>query len=363
METCQISICNTTVRISSDDRKFSSYVRAHFEPVLDDAGSEPDVRISFVRSKQAPSPVSIADCEVVCRGVYSCGKHVIWNEIPFLQGLTLRFTANGETLEVEALYCAPSSISGAAKRIALSLLGRNSRRSSKSFFFEIMYNLVYYPLFWALGSRGIFPMHAGAVVYKGRAIVVAGAQGTGKSTLIAELLRSGQSSFLSDNILLHDGERIYPCHEPLRLSLEMLARMPRLESILSQLDIPVPLGRRAFNVRRDFYAKEAKPDFFVIPRLTGRRSEVTEIDRNKVLSRVGSFDTLADEIRSYEVFSSVLEAASFGSDEPRDRRGALESLLSRARCFEFAMKRGEHPADSVSALEKALFGGSGASEP
>ena len=60
-------------------------------------------------------------------------------------------------------------------------------------------------------------VHCGAVRWKGHAIVVPGESGTGKSSLVAELVRLGAQYYSDEYALLDSRGRVHPYHLPLRL--------------------------------------------------------------------------------------------------------------------------------------------------
>ncbi|MEO7556114.1 MAG: hypothetical protein ABIV94_05865 [Acidimicrobiales bacterium] len=60
-------------------------------------------------------------------------------------------------------------------------------------------------------------VHAGAVAWNGRGVVIPGASYTGKSTLVAELVRAG-ATYLSDEYAVFDPSgRLHPYAKPLSL--------------------------------------------------------------------------------------------------------------------------------------------------
>jgi hypothetical protein len=65
----------------------------------------------------------------------------------------------------------------------------------------------------ARSRRGVF-LHAGAVAWRGRAIVLPGASRTGKTTLVAELVKAG-AAYLSDEFAVIRGRRVVPYPKPL----------------------------------------------------------------------------------------------------------------------------------------------------
>jgi hypothetical protein len=80
-----------------------------------------------------------------------------------------------------------------------------------------------------LATRRVF-VHAGAVAWNGRAIIIPGRTLSGKSTLVTELVRAG-AIYMSDEYAVLDGEgRVYPFPKPISLRAEPTAK---------QMDIPV----------------------------------------------------------------------------------------------------------------------------
>ena len=57
-------------------------------------------------------------------------------------------------------------------------------------------------------QRGHLLLHAAAVVYKGRSLVIAGGKGSGKTTMMLQLLAEPEAAFLSnDRVLVEIGRR------------------------------------------------------------------------------------------------------------------------------------------------------------
>ncbi len=88
-------------------------------------------------------------------------------------------------------------------------------------------------------------VHAGVVGWKGRAIVVPGRSYSGKSTLIAELVRAG-ATYYSDEYAVFDARgRVHPYHKPLEMRAEGSAKQTKItvEEIGGRSGIkPLPVG-------------------------------------------------------------------------------------------------------------------------
>ena len=96
----------------------------------------------------------------------------------------------------------------------------------------------------ARSRRGVF-LHAGAVAWRGRAIVIPGASRSGKTTLVAELVRAG-AAYLSDEFAVIRGDRVVPYPKPLsvRDPREQGSQKPLSVSSLGgwQQREPMPVG-------------------------------------------------------------------------------------------------------------------------
>jgi hypothetical protein len=353
MESFDLKICSMRVRVRSNDERFVRYARAHFAPVLVEGVGEPEVAISFERGRPGALADLMSDHEKVCRGVHVNDREIVWSEVPYLEGLRMTCARTGDVMEVEAKYAPPASLKRTLRKTALAFVGRAG--SPNRFYFELMYNLVYYPVFWRLRRRGIFLMHGGGVAIDGVGVVIVGAQGTGKSTLIAQLLARPGSEFISDNLILFDPRRVYACHEPLRIDTGMLSRMPHLNDVLERVDVPVPLGRTAFNVARNRRREEIVPAIFIVPAMSRAETNLRPLPKETVIEWIRCFNTLADEVRSFEVFASVLCLASPSPAAREAETSALEALLGAARCFEMNVKYGEHPGETAAKLDAALL--------
>ena len=68
-------------------------------------------------------------------------------------------------------------------------------------------------------SNRVF-IHAGVVGWRGRAILIPGASGTGKSTLVAALLRAGASYYSDEFAVLDDRGLVHPFARPLSIRRE-----------------------------------------------------------------------------------------------------------------------------------------------
>ena len=94
-------------------------------------------------------------------------------------------------------------------------------------------------------ARGRLFVHAGVVGWRGRAILIPGRTFTGKSTLVAELVRAGATYYSDDYAVLDSRGRVHPYPKPLSLREEPTARGKKysIEEIGGRVGRePLPVG-------------------------------------------------------------------------------------------------------------------------
>jgi hypothetical protein len=98
--------------------------------------------------------------------------------------------------------------------------------------------------------RGYCAVHAGSVVWKGRAILIPGMSHAGKSSLVAALLREGATYFSDEYALIDADGRVYPYPRPLLLRDGSAVQKPVLAS-----DLDAKVGRETVPVGWIFAVK------------------------------------------------------------------------------------------------------------
>ena len=228
-----------SVSIQAPDADLSDFVKAHFEAARG-ASADADLSVKAIwqwgkRDAAEPPTKNGARTEILGRGVTlsrGAGQHgdqlaAHWTRVPDFPELTLGFTLEGDAsprLKVEA-RCAYEP-KGVGRRIGYLRRERVDRKRNR-LFFKLMYFMIYYPMAWQFErTRGWGLLHASAVTMpSGRAVLLSGMGGVGKSTLGLSLLSHPGVKLLSDNLIFHDEERIYSFPEPVRLDADSVEGM------------------------------------------------------------------------------------------------------------------------------------------
>ena len=190
-------------------------------------------------------------------------------------------------------------------------------------------------LHWWARDNGLQFVHAGSVGIGGRAVLLAGPAGAGKSTAaLAGLL--GGLDYLGDDYVLIDtqgGATIHSLYSAAKLQPEQVGAFPELRPYLTNAD-RLATEKALWFVHRDFPQRtraSAEAAAVLVPRITGgRRSSLAPIARSTALASIAP-STLAQlsgsDQWSMRVIAGFLEQVpAFQLDAGR-HLGSLASTL------------------------------------
>jgi hypothetical protein len=287
-------------------------------------GATPDVRVTVERDSAA---FNVTGWRVLTRDAWCReGQVVIGNACS--SGLDLQVTVGEPTVEVVARW-RPSSTG----RAAATVLRARARLLLRAV-------LLQYPALWRSQQRGRVPLHAsvcGLAAADGRAVMLAGPGGVGKSTLVHREQLSGAVS-TCDNVCVSDGQCTWGLVEPLRLPVEVHAGKGRR----------MPYGRReaAWPRRTDRMA----PDLLVVL-VRGAQPGVTRCDPALAARHLAAGTYMAGELRRYWAFAATLALATgLGSSHPPVQHIAQE-LSTRLPCLQVTL--GDRPGAPLRELLNA----------
>ncbi len=269
-------------------------------------GTAPDVRVTVERD---PAAFDVAGWRVLTREAWCREGQVIIGNV-CSSGLDLRVTVGEPTVEVTARW-RPSG-----KERALAAVARSRAR------LLLRAVLLQYPALWRSQQRGRAPLHASVCRLAGsdgRAVMLAGPGGVGKSTLVHGELLNGAVP-ICDNVCVSDGQDAWGLVEPLRLPAEVGAGKGRR----------MPYGRReAAWLRR---TDQMAPDLLVAL-VRGGQPGVTPGDPALAAPPRMAGTDMAGELRRYRALAATLALGTgLGSSHPPVERIAQE-LSTRLPCL------------------------------
>ena len=350
-----------TVSVETADADLRAFVQAQFE-AEDGAACRPDVSIRATwrwgDAGQAASPSPGAGAQHHGRGVSleAAGDGSVgarWSRVPGFPELKLSFALRGEAapvlgVEADCTY----SLRGLGHRLGYLRPGRADRKRNR-LFFKLMYHMIYFPIAWHLQrSRGWGLLHASAVALSdGRAVVLSGMGGVGKSTLGLSLLSRPGARLVSDNLLFHDEERIYACPEPVRLDATALAGISEggvepERSALPSTAHPKP----TYRVEESRRALAAVPSTVIFLRVA-EEPGAGSIDTSDAAEMLRAGNDLAREIENYRPCASLLTMMAVERGGPsRVPAASLAKMLEGSRCMVFRIGRSESVPQTAARL-------------
>ncbi|TMA35622.1 MAG: hypothetical protein E6J75_05270 [Deltaproteobacteria bacterium] len=352
----RIDLCGVAVDVATDHLPLARYLEGHFAQLQSGgaAAGEPDVSVR-VRWTEGPresvGPETVfPDWPVetmIDRHVHVGANRVVWLYVDDVGPLAVASEVAGDTRRFELRFHFTLGSRGWRERLKRVVYWRNLPALRRGRLSTLTYYAVYYPVWWQLESRGAgHPLHAAGVAIDGRALVLAGLPGAGKSTLATSLLAVPGAELLADNVVLHDGRQIYGCFEPLLLDEQS-------RSWLGQRQTLRALGRRHVFARDAYHAPHRTgglPPGAVVVLARGRETRLTPIDSGMCARTLLAINEVAKEVRRYHVLAAVL-----GMIEPaaqahaHERAARLERLLAGVPCYVLEVREGA-PAEAVAVL-------------
>ncbi len=242
-------------------------------------------------------------------------------------GLDLLVSTTGDALEVTARW-RPA----ATGRAAAALLRARARLLIRAV-------LLQYPALWQAQQRGRVPLHASVCTAgPGRAVLIAGPGGIGKSTLVnAELNRGGTAT--SDNVCVSDGQDAWGLLEPRRVP----AAGPHAGAATGRR---MPHGRR--EAPWPSRAGQLSPGLLVVLRRGAGGPAATACPPEDAARYLAAGTYMAGELRRYWAFAATL-ALGTGAGQPHPAVAEVAGALAgRLPCTQIIL--GDRPGATLDSL-------------
>ena len=288
-----LNVYGITAQIITNDQEFHAFVKGNYTLFASEIVAEPNVAIYF--SSESGNYARQKKCSMMRygEGLYRDEKSLYWeNEFGFAVFVDINDPMHWK-------------LSG----YHFDLIKDNCKEDQLKNYMRSMRWMIHFPLFSMLERfQGKRLVHASAVSKDGNAVILAGLNKVGKSSLGRHLYEHYAYKYLSDNFLLTDGERVYAFPEKGRLSPESLQNLN-----ISVGSKQVIYGKHHVPIELEEIEVQAKPSFvFIIGNHQER--DVIPIARERALMLLESLHRYLQEFPEY-TFYSLLDSFEFRSRE------------------------------------------------
>lgn len=343
-----VSQHNVSINISSNNPKLVAYAREHLRGLARRPLVAPDieVRCEWVEQNWQPEKNPFPhDEQYIVYGKRMLGKknELIWLNTQRMKGVQLRFRREGGRFHFDVVYSYHPQI----EKID-SLPDYEYKK-----YFSLMSYIFYYPLFWYLENfRNWTLVHASALDTAYGGILVGGPSGIGKTTTCVGLLQHTGARLISENIVLTDGQMLYPCYEPIRLSSDSIDILSEKCNGLRKMAFPPGLKDKSlyhFDIQNVPVAVQATALF--LPVFSPERN-IERLQSDIAVEKLLAANRLTLEIDEYYWYASALEMTWPKVGQMNMRTKILAMLANRAQCFALGIDR----AQGVEAVVKDIMG-------
>lgn len=334
-DSLQVHAYGVGLDVRADSRELLEHTARVVPGMLGRGGGSPQIEVSahwieepVERGRswfaEAPEPGTPG------RGLRVGEDELVWLRTPRDRDLQLRFRRRDGRLlfDVACRYC-PSP-----KKLAEYPDLKRKR------FYDLLRWLVHYPIAWQLErTRGWTLLHASAVLRGDRAVLVAGPGGCGKTTTCLALVVRAGMSLSSENLLLCDGDEVFPVEEPIRLDEPGLALLGADLGGLEAVEIEGGLKRkRMLRLPAARAQHGARPEAIFFPRFA-RRGFVRRLEPEIACELLEASNRLALELADYAGYASALALLWPRPGAARARLAVIERLTASVPCFALGIDR------------------------
>ena len=336
-----LNLCNIQLHIESNNSEFIEFLHNMHGQSQDDT-QDLCVRVKlywkedFFKRARNYEFVHLKKLERIGRRIWIGENEIIWNEIGGVQGLKLQIIPS-TPLEINAHHSLRISNFTPKRIFQRYILTSRFKNYKKGVYEDLLNYLIYFPALHKMEMRGKYVLHASALLYRDKGIIVPGLPGIGKSTLSLAFLSCENAKILSDNIVLYDSNSLHSFLEPIKLDARSIELLPDRGKSLKALNMVSWYSRGCYTVERSKLIESLKPDILLIPQ-RGEYNALTEISWEKAAQMLLDFNRIAGEVNSYMTFSSILNMGLRKSGIDTGRIKVLENLIAKLKCYQLSIK-------------------------
>ncbi len=273
---------------------------------------------------------------------------LVWSDTHRDRNLQLRFRRQGNVPVFDVAYHYRPSTKKLAKYDDFH----------RKKYFDLLRYLVLFPMAWHLErTRGWILIHAAAVLDGGRAVLIAGPGGSGKTTTSVALASRAGMPLLTENLVFSDGENVYPVEEPLRLTDESMGLLgDAADGLLGFRSVGGGKHKALFLLPAQRVSDAARPAMVFLPQFS-EQGFARRITPAAACEQLQATNRLTLEINDYDWYTAALDLLWPQPGGAAARLAALQRLTATTPCFALGIDRSGGVEPVVDVILECLHGG------
>jgi len=348
-----IEIQGVRLQVASNAPLFIDYVPRHLHAFTpeQEASADIEVNVLWVRDSQYDRKVhrfgGLEALDKIGKRMYGNEHELVCQSVTTVKHLQLRFRFDGQKLTVDA-------IARYRSKGDLHLRDEANAAICKEFF-KAMLHFVYYPVAWYLEYfRGLFLLHASAVEIDGKAIVISGVGGVGKSTTSVAMLMNAGARFISESLVFYDASDVYGCYEPIRIGDKSVEMLGTTKGYLHETRISsLAKKKNIFHVAHDHLAAQAPVGAVFLPTFS-YKTEARPLDPEAGVDRILAINSQSRKITDYYWFASALGMVWPRLGGAAQRVSTLGRMLGGARTYDLRIESNAGVEPVIDAILKQV---------
>ncbi len=335
MHTVGVRLHDATLNLASAHEPLIAYAREHLHHLATPPVDKPDLSVTCHWSQgewqEENNPFACDQpLQVIGKRMLGNAEELIWLNTLRMKGLQLRFRRGQGRFHFEVAYTFHP------KKEKLESL----RDYEYKKYFSLMSYLVYYPLLWHLErTRGWVALHASALATGGGSLLIGGLGGVGKTTTCVALMQQPGIALIAENLVLTEGEFVYPCYEPIRLNPDSLHMLGERASCLVPMAFPEGLKEKSlFHFEAAAQTASSRPAALFLPHFAPQR-RVHEITAEAAAEKIIAMNRLTLELDDYGWYAAALDLHWPQAGQALRRVEVVRRFAQSARCFALGIDR------------------------
>lgn len=327
------NLLNLRLRIITHNQKFDNFLERHCSLLPDNSeNGSPNIYVNL-----NPSNFEISNNLVqISRNIKFGDSNVFISAIERFPGLKINVRMDKNRLYVDAFL--QDKNQSFIKKLFLLLRSKDKYREGQ--FVGLHYYLILIPFFYYLEYfNGLFLLHASAIEFNGKGILLSGLGGIGKSTFSLGTLHLKGTKFISDNLIFYNDKKIYSCPEPIALDNKSIEIISGVKKCLIPADIKYSHNRIWYHVKPEVTVIETIPKYLFWLQW-GNENKIIPIDKESCIKNLYQINLLAKEVREYYILAAAMNLAFPSPKSLNDFNNILSSLLSKVDCYILQFKPG-----------------------